>query len=180
MLAHHQSIKKVLRKVEQGLIPLRATLDPQLPAFLKPLHHVHKIRFNQQVSLFTYTALIHCVTTCILCILIFLIRPWPIIPDSPWLPGTCRFFPHLLRTARPKLADLESFWYKLYINNTNMVSLNLQIAEHCDMLASVLDASYPLNQFIQLGEKLLGTFYGSPFVYVPLQKYIQCLDISTL
>lgn len=46
LITHHYDIKEILWKVEQGLIPLWATLAPQLSALLKPLHHVHKTRFN--------------------------------------------------------------------------------------------------------------------------------------
>ena len=48
--AHHYGIKEILTKVEQGLIPLQATLDPKLPTFLKPLQHVHKTRSNHQMT----------------------------------------------------------------------------------------------------------------------------------
>lgn len=61
-----------------------------------------------------------------------------------------------------------------------MLLLDIQGTELHDTLASVLAAYYPVNKFIQLSQKLVGTFYWNPFKYVPLHKCIQCLDISSL
>lgn len=60
-----------------------------------------------------------------------------------------------------------------------MVIINLQTTKHHGILVCWAKA-YPPDKFIQFGEKLLGTFYGGLFIYVPLQENIQCLDIPTL
>lgn len=95
----------------------------------------------------TYRRLIHFVPVCITCILIFLSRPWAINAGRPsQSPGSFRFFPNLYRIAKPKLANLESFWSKLCINNTNTASMNLHATEHHGLLVGVLGFILPCWQ----------------------------------
>lgn len=49
-VANHQGIEEILRKVQKGFIPLRATMDPQLSAPLKPLWHVHIEHMDKQLN----------------------------------------------------------------------------------------------------------------------------------